>query len=216
MEVSIALPMTTGGERAARPLLPAPRADTCIDFVNTLAWRGSEAPAESLTDVAALLDWATRALPLPAATVEPFARRVREEAKEGTALLTAAIALRETSYRIFSAIAARAPIADRDLAAFNRSLGAAPRRERLVRTENGFAWRARTHEFSVANLLAPVLWSAGDLIAAGTAGRLRQCANERCRWFFLDDSKSGTRRWCDMRMCGNRAKARRHYLLNRG
>jgi predicted RNA-binding Zn ribbon-like protein len=41
--------------------------------------------------------------------------------------------------------------------------------------------------------------------------RVRHCANERCLWLFLDDSKSGTRRWCSMSACGNRAKAHRHY-----
>jgi predicted RNA-binding Zn ribbon-like protein len=31
-------------------------------------------------------------------------------------------------------------------------------------------------------------------------------------WLFIDASKNATRRWCDMASCGNRAKARRHYL----
>jgi predicted RNA-binding Zn ribbon-like protein len=34
-------------------------------------------------------------------------------------------------------------------------------------------------------------------------------------WLFVDESKNGTRRWCDMTACGNRAKARRHYLRSR-
>ncbi|MFI4995137.1 MAG: CGNR zinc finger domain-containing protein [Hyphomicrobiales bacterium] len=40
---------------------------------------------------------------------------------------------------------------------------------------------------------------------------MRRCANEKCLWMFVDESKSGTRRWCQMSACGNRAKARRHY-----
>jgi predicted RNA-binding Zn ribbon-like protein len=28
----------------------------------------------------------------------------------------------------------------------------------------------------------------------------------------VDESRAGTRRWCSMGECGNRAKARRHYL----
>jgi predicted RNA-binding Zn ribbon-like protein len=61
-------------------------------------------------------------------------------------------------------------------------------------------------------LLAPVLWSAADLLIGGEHRRIRQCANAQCLWLFVDASKSGTRRWCDMASCGNRAKARRHYL----
>ena len=41
------------------------------------------------------------------------------------------------------------------------------------------------------------------------AGRVRICRN--CRWLFLDRSRNGSRRWCDMAVCGNRQKARRHY-----
>jgi predicted RNA-binding Zn ribbon-like protein len=39
--------------------------------------------------------------------------------------------------------------------------------------------------------------------------RLRSCDNPECRWLFLDTSKNQTRRWCDMKLCGNRMKARR-------
>jgi predicted RNA-binding Zn ribbon-like protein len=44
----------------------------------------------------------------------------------------------------------------------------------------------------------------------GVRTRLHFCANPRCRWLFLDDSDSHTRRWCDAAACGNRVKVRRH------
>ena len=39
--------------------------------------------------------------------------------------------------------------------------------------------------------------------------RLRICAGGNCSWLFLDRSKAGRRRWCDMAVCGNNAKSRR-------
>lgn len=42
-------------------------------------------------------------------------------------------------------------------------------------------------------------------------GRLRACANDECRLFLLDRSRPNTARWCSMKVCGNRLKARRHY-----
>ena len=39
--------------------------------------------------------------------------------------------------------------------------------------------------------------------------RVRACGADTCRWLFLDTSKNHTRRWCNMRICGNRMKARR-------
>lgn len=41
--------------------------------------------------------------------------------------------------------------------------------------------------------------------------RIRTCAHEACILHFFDTSRNGTRRWCSMAACGNRAKASRHY-----
>jgi len=41
--------------------------------------------------------------------------------------------------------------------------------------------------------------------------RIRSCAHPDCILYFLDTSKNGTRRWCNMKTCGNRNKAKHHY-----
>ncbi|KMO94822.1 CGNR zinc finger domain-containing protein [Streptomyces roseus] len=45
--------------------------------------------------------------------------------------------------------------------------------------------------------------------------RIRKCASESCVLHFHDTSRNGTRRWCSMSVCGNRAKASRHYARTR-
>jgi predicted RNA-binding Zn ribbon-like protein len=50
-----------------------------------------------------------------------------------------------------------------------------------------------------------------ELMTSPDLHRLRACGNETCRWLFLDTSKNRTRRWCDMKICGNRMKARRFH-----
>ena len=87
-----------------------------------------------------------------------------------------------------------------------------PHREMLAQAEDGYAWDVKTIDASVAGFLAPVLWSAADLLTHANRRRVRRCANDACLWLFVDESKAGTRRWCDMSSCGNRAKSRRHYL----
>jgi predicted RNA-binding Zn ribbon-like protein len=52
---------------------------------------------------------------------------------------------------------------------------------------------------------------AWDALGRQSPGRLRPCANDECRLFLIDHSKSNTARWCSMAGCGNRMKARRHY-----
>jgi predicted RNA-binding Zn ribbon-like protein len=51
--------------------------------------------------------------------------------------------------------------------------------------------------------------SAADLLTTPSVERVRQCPG--CGWLFLDESRNHSRTWCDMRICGNRAKAQRHY-----
>lgn len=46
--------------------------------------------------------------------------------------------------------------------------------------------------------------------------RIRRCAGSTCVLLFLDVSKSGRRRWCDMAVCGNRAKVAAHHARTRG
>jgi predicted RNA-binding Zn ribbon-like protein len=45
---------------------------------------------------------------------------------------------------------------------------------------------------------------------------VKECGTENCNWLFLDTSKNRSRRWCDMKECGNREKARRHYHRKKG
>lgn len=61
-----------------------------------------------------------------------------------------------------------------------------------------------------ADALGCVASSIVDVIATGHPERFRICANDTCRWAFYDVSPTGRRRWCDMKTCGNRAKAARH------
>lgn len=49
-----------------------------------------------------------------------------------------------------------------------------------------------------------------------TPERLKKCANSQCVLHFFDTSPKNARRWHDMKICGNRAKAARHYHKNRG
>jgi len=192
-------------------LIPAPKDDLCLAFANTLFWRGRDAPTETLSSIDDLLGWIVKGARLPVEIVEA-AGRSRRHVKAAEALFAEAIGLREAIYRIFDTLAAGKPAADKDLVLLNHALAEAPRRETLARLDGGYAWEAKKIEVSAAALLAPVLWSAADLLTHADRRRVRRCANDACLWLFVDESKAGTRRWCDMTSCGNRAKSRRHYL----
>ena len=198
-------------------LVSAVGEDVCLGFANTLAWRGSAAPVETLGDFAALLTWAEASAAFPAAAVRELVSWARDHPSKAAEVFAEAIALREAIYRISSALACGEPVRNQDFVALSRALPEAPARRRLARSSTGYAWQIELGNIGraglpAATLLAPVLWSAADLMVGSAHRRIRQCANDACLWLFVDASKNGTRRWCDMASCGNRAKARRHYL----
>lgn len=64
-------------------------------------------------------------------------------------------------------------------------------------------------------LVIPIIESAVDSLVRGELPRIRNCSGRRCPRYFADDTKSKTRRWCDMKTCGNRAKAARSRAAGR-
>jgi predicted RNA-binding Zn ribbon-like protein len=202
-----------GNARAATDVVPLARADACLAFANTRFWRGRQEPSERLRGFADLVAWAAETVWPSADGLAALRQRGERRPREAERILRDAIALREAIYRAFAALAGGGAPGEHDLGLLNRLLEAAPPRRQLARGAGGLGWAIGRPAPTMTSLLAPVLWSAGDLLVA--RARVRQCANAECLWLFLDESKSGTRRWCDMAACGNRAKARRHYLKSR-
>ncbi|WP_175943017.1 CGNR zinc finger domain-containing protein [Burkholderia pyrrocinia] len=190
-------------------LIPAPPETLSIDFANTLYWRGSEAPTETFGTMDDLLAWCREQAGVPAGLADRC--RVRGVEEGEPAMLSRALALREALYRLFHAQAERRePQAD-DLALLGGFLAEASPRVALARVDGGYAWRIADAGATLAGLLSPVLWSAIDLLGGARLAKVKRCANDACQWLFIDDSKNGSRRWCSMSSCGNRAKAYRHY-----
>jgi predicted RNA-binding Zn ribbon-like protein len=67
---------------------------------------------------------------------------------------------------------------------------------------------------------AAIAGTFASFLAEDRPDRLRICANPGCRELFVDRSPTGRRRWCDMRTCGNQAKAagyrQRHRIIEPG
>lgn len=70
-------------------------------------------------------------------------------------------------------------------------------------------WQAEIYK--PEGMLYPIAASATKLLLTGDFSRIKQCGSETCDWLFFDQSKPNRRRWCDMKTCGNRAKARSFY-----
>ena len=56
--------------------------------------------------------------------------------------------------------------------------------------------------------LGRLLGIVHEAIAQGTWVRLKACRDHACQWAFYDHTKNRSGAWCNMQVCGNRAKAR--------
>lgn len=186
----------------------------CLDFCNTVRDRDG-APQERLTDYSELVGWSWRAGVLNAEEAIRLRRAARRAPTAAVSVVERAIALREAVHTIFVA-AARGEDADPDaIEALNSELGSAMARSQLVRADAGYTWVWDEGGRALDCMLWPVARSAADLLTSGELAAVRECDGRDCGWLFLDTSRNRTRRWCDMRICGNRAKARRHHQRQR-
>jgi predicted RNA-binding Zn ribbon-like protein len=187
----------------------------CLDFANTTSGRGGSHCLEHLYEYEHLLQWCRHTGLLSPAQASCLARAAERRPAEATRVLKRAKQLREAIYSLCLAISrSRAPAAG--LAALNGTLTMAKSHREIAASAGRFAWRWRAPPDDLAWVLGPIALSAAELLVNLDRRRLKQCAGLHCGWFFLDETKSRTRRWCDMRVCGSRAKARRFRQRQRG
>ena len=173
-----------------------------LDFVNTVHNHGMPDPDDDLKIPADLVEWANQAGLLRTGEIRALkpggpATRFRR-----------ALALRELLYAVFSHAAEGKRPKREALHQFQELYRKATRRAEFQGEANRYrlAWSATDPMERISH---EIIRSAAGLLTSDALARVRQCAGENCSWLFVDTSRNGLRRWCDMKACGNRAKVRR-------
>jgi predicted RNA-binding Zn ribbon-like protein len=170
----------------------------CLDFVRTLRHRGKGDVTEELADPAALVAWVRQCGPCPA---PPAAPPTAAEVRDARALREAVYALLTAAMTSDAGTPAGLSTAAR--ARLNQAAALPVPIPRLSPT-GALTWHATD---PVPATLALIARDALDLATTpALLPRLRPCASPTCGALFLDHSRPGTRRWCSMDICGNRAK----------
>jgi len=179
----------------------------CLDFVDSVDRTVGQAVVETLTSYADLCRWSEEAASLPRARLRALARA--RDSRAAAAVLARARALREACFGIFLALAERRRPPSDDLELLNAELQRALAHRCVRPADAGYAlgWSG-SDELDAP--LWPVALSAAELLVSPGHDRIRRCASEVCLWLFHDNTRNGHRRWCDMSVCGNRAKVRAH------
>jgi predicted RNA-binding Zn ribbon-like protein len=186
-----------------------------LDFVNTLDWRfRSGDPEELLTSYEALLRFAAQSELITAKQARRLLRAT--SGSEAKRVLTESKELREALAEVFySGLDGTVPNPG-PLKVLERYFKAARSHQKLRWKKMGLAWKWPEMDSDPEIPLWLLSSSAAGLMLSVDAQRVRACNSLECRWLFLDTSKNHTRRWCDMRICGNRVKARRFKAQHQG
>jgi predicted RNA-binding Zn ribbon-like protein len=141
-----------------------------------------------------------------------FANRcdVRVEGAPRDAVRERLVALRDLLRRLMES--ERLPEGS-DLAQLNRFLEPAQSWQ-LSRTGQQMDLGLRWQKDDWYAVMAATVASYANLLVTGELRRIRQCSNPNCTFMFYDDSRSRSRRWCDVKSCGNLVKVRRHRALH--
>lgn len=161
-----------------------------LDFVGTVGQRTTE-PIELMPATVDLAVWAAASGTAGGALAEPPSDTDYADA----------VALREAVYRLATAARTGARFTRKDLATVNRHAANAPGTVRL----GADATVRRAGD--IRSVLADVARSAVELLGGPDAVLIRECEATPCTRLYVDASHRRSRRWCDMRGCGNRAKA---------
>lgn len=167
----------------------------CLDFLNTANWTSDGKIAdERLASARDLAIWCNAAGLQGVAL--PGDERLQKDVLE----------FRNTLRNIVVALICGNAPASPVVEDFNRIVSRTETYQLMKLAPHGLAFSPQTTFTKAISLLAVSL--LGD---THEIGRVKMCPSDNCGWLFLDESKNRRRQWCAMDLCGNRAKARRHY-----
>jgi len=187
----------------------------CLDFVNTLAWRGRDEPQDWLGSYQGLVRWGEHAGVISGPDAEELLKKFADSPAEAKEVFARVIALREALHGVFSAVLSKSSPEVSDLDVLNAELGFAMSRMRLKSSGEGYELDFDNDGAALDGVLWSIARFAAELLTSEKLGRVRSCASEECGWLFLDTTRNRSRRWCDMKECGNREKARKFYRRSR-
>ncbi len=190
----------------------------CLDFVNTTGSYKAENPRDYLTSYSDLVEWGLQMGVVTAQEADKLLEQASPQAYEAEAVLHRAREMRRAMYSIFSAIAEGQGSGEVGLETLNVELSRALSHQVLAQVGDDYKWVWSANDEALDRMLWPVVRSAADLLTGEKEQlqRVRECAGGTCGWLFVDMSRNHSRQWCDMRDCGNRVKAHRHYQRKKG
>jgi predicted RNA-binding Zn ribbon-like protein len=194
---------------AVRTPEPSEADELFIDFANT-ARRIRGRVDDVIPDAETLLDWLREHGLLSARGRATEAARLRRDPAEAERRLERFQHLRDLLHATAADISQDGEAQREQVTEINHVLRHGLHYHQLRAEQDGTRYEITQVGDRLDQARAAIASSLAHFLADDNASRLRICANDACRWLFVDRSPAGRRRWCDMRTCGNQAKVARH------
>ena len=187
----------------------------CVDFLNTVERGVRYRHRDWIDSYAALVRWSEKAGAVGSDEVRALLKQSATHSRRASRVLSKAVRLRNVLRELFAAISAGTAPSSRAIDDLNEFLVEANTARMVEWTSRGPIWKWRSDSVELERPLWSITMSAAELMTSPTVNHVRNCANPQCSWMFVDSSKNKTRRWCEMKVCGNQSKAREHYAKMR-
>jgi predicted RNA-binding Zn ribbon-like protein len=185
-----------------------------LDFVNTVTGRDS-LPTDWLGTYERTLEWAALTDAFDARSLNTLASLRTADRRVAARALTRLRDLREAVYGVVVAAIRDEPAPGQPLSRLEEHWRNAVASAHLTFSEGRAELQLGIVSSGLEYPRHLLALSSFDLLQTLPLKRTRECASPRCTWIFIDRSRGGQRRWCDMATCGNQAKSRRHYERTR-
>ena len=183
--------------------------DLALDFANTESGRGFPSHQNHFREAANVVDWLRHAKALPVDEADWLGKSTAERADLAADLLAQATELRAAIHDIGAALGRHAKPPEAALASLSALHARCVAKAELAPGALSCRWSWSVRASPVEAALGPIALAAVRLFTDGDFHRIRECGGHACGWLFYDRSKNNRRRWCEMEVCGNRAKQRR-------
>jgi predicted RNA-binding Zn ribbon-like protein len=185
-----------------------------LDFVNTVTGR-DQSPRDWLDSYARLTDWAAQASLFPRDVLQQITREAKRNPAEANRALARAKTQREQLFTLLTHCIAGGGPSDDALRSLRKHWleGANSIDLRFV---GGRIFKQFRGKIDLDSIATRIVYRLVEDVLTSPIERLRMCQGPNCSWLFIDSSKAGRRRWCDMAVCGNAAKSRRFYQRSGG
>ncbi len=181
-----------------------------FDFTNTISNRNDPDYFDYLTKYDDFVEWINKIKLLPKGKMDAIAAFSKSHTRKSADTLRQIIEVREVVFKLFSSLAQQQKADRETVDAFNGFFSEALSN---MRVEVGRKEVATSFIVSEKTILKEPLYilvkNAFDILSTQSFDRIKECPT--CRWLFLDTTKNGKRRWCNMQVCGSNDKARRYY-----